>query len=914
MDSMYGSHAGVSFVLSNAFSSYENMVKAFKQGPTYKTVWYGQYAILDTPNKNDADNGKIYRRGLDYSNANGGAEYIGQIVGPSSGTPYFQMTGIAEVEAKGTEVLEENSYRKLPLRNEDGTYKIVDEGKPELFEYKAETQDIVPGKYIVEEDGNPVVKYNDSIQYTWVNIRKDNADADSYFYVGWKFPYTVIDYTFHQVSPYNEAGNILKDATEGELVPQKDKDGNIVVHPYYELWDVGVPGGVKGDSLRNLRVITAGEEKPLENEKTNGISYYDIDAIQLDKKTNKVTFDESKKIKTTEDDDFVNKRQILVYDYYAYDSEQNPIRKVIRLGDYNMIKDITVDDEGSVIIDYTHDDKKTIDNKIKWIQSISLASDVGSKGGKLTVNYNNKTEPSVFDITWPKDIDIDKEGTVTYTYSGTEHGETGIVKDSKLLSWIKDVNLSTGPGPNGGELTFTFNNDKINGFNGNTKKTFNLTWVKDLIVKDNGKIVYTYSGPKAGAGNSGEIESENAIKWIQSLELTPKNGIFNIVYNTVKSVDQGDGTYKDVNESYTKQLDWVKDIQFDENSGTITIFRTTDETEKGNPLSARLKLLEGISVSDDGKITATFNTKDTFEFKEVGNDGKPTEKSYQLKTIKDVSLSKDDVSTIEDDKQITVTYNTNSTSSIGSPINYIQDMRVRPDDFHLLVLFNDKTHRASYDDETKTVKPPENSGTTAADWVSQASVKETFGDSVPEYRSTVYWRDYGTIKDQAGILVGMQLEAQTVIDAGYKTVPTDENPSKSDVIRYLNKIYGTGLTSGKTKEKVVVYAPSVTNDNANKEFYAFDYNKKLDADGKPVLDEEGNECLKGWFYVGTIADTGTRDVVLGDEGISNYENNLNSEGLYFITTSQTISTNGIPNYWKPNFNWTTGKEEQSEGA
>ena len=114
MDSFYGGKQGIDFVLRGAFSSVESMVEAFKQGPSYTDVFYHEYCIIDTPNKNDKDNGKIYRRGLEYQNAMGGAIYVGQIVGPSSGTPYFQLLSIDDVVKKSTEALDEYQYRRYP--------------------------------------------------------------------------------------------------------------------------------------------------------------------------------------------------------------------------------------------------------------------------------------------------------------------------------------------------------------------------------------------------------------------------------------------------------------------------------------------------------------------------------------------------------------------------------------------------------------------------------------------------------------------------------------------------------------------------------------------------------------------------------------------------------------------------------
>ena len=59
--------------------------------PDYKEVWYNEYCIIDPENKNNTNNGKIYRRTLKSSNdedpIGSVAEYIGQIVGPAGSSP-----------------------------------------------------------------------------------------------------------------------------------------------------------------------------------------------------------------------------------------------------------------------------------------------------------------------------------------------------------------------------------------------------------------------------------------------------------------------------------------------------------------------------------------------------------------------------------------------------------------------------------------------------------------------------------------------------------------------------------------------------------------------------------------------------------------------------------------------------------
>jgi len=61
------------------------MVQDFSRGAeTTGKVNYGEYVIIDTFDKNNPDNGKVFRRGINTGDL-GGAEYIGQIVGPQGG-------------------------------------------------------------------------------------------------------------------------------------------------------------------------------------------------------------------------------------------------------------------------------------------------------------------------------------------------------------------------------------------------------------------------------------------------------------------------------------------------------------------------------------------------------------------------------------------------------------------------------------------------------------------------------------------------------------------------------------------------------------------------------------------------------------------------------------------------------------
>ena len=111
MDSFYGGKPSAAFVLRGSFESVDAMVQAFKRGDSYKDVWYHEYILINCPNLNDPEHGRIYRRGLDYTNSMGGAEFVGTIRGPMSGTPFMQMNTIQEVKNQSTKAIPEDWER-----------------------------------------------------------------------------------------------------------------------------------------------------------------------------------------------------------------------------------------------------------------------------------------------------------------------------------------------------------------------------------------------------------------------------------------------------------------------------------------------------------------------------------------------------------------------------------------------------------------------------------------------------------------------------------------------------------------------------------------------------------------------------------------------------------------------------------
>ena len=244
-NSFYGGRQGASFVIQEKFPFIGNekgitieqfeqsMIYWFKKGNGYKTVNYDEYVIIDTKNKNNPNNGTVYRRGYDYNNDMGGALYVGQIVGPSGLAPHVEIRTVEQVE--DMQKTEGFSYR-----TGDSEYTVTDES-------------IVPGKYI-DTEGNPL--YNDSIKWVYCSVRDDSDDTnESTAYIGFQIPYTVIDFSAQVTSAYT---------ADTEELSSREDDGE---HPFYEKWNLKVPKGIKGDAIKNLREDT--------DENNNRILVYD---------------------------------------------------------------------------------------------------------------------------------------------------------------------------------------------------------------------------------------------------------------------------------------------------------------------------------------------------------------------------------------------------------------------------------------------------------------------------------------------------------------------------------------------------------------------------------------------------------------------------------------------------------------
>lgn len=405
-ESFYGGKAGTPFVIAKSYNSVNAMIADFAKGPALTAVQYGEHVIINTEDKNNSNNGALYRRGYDYNNSMGGAIYVGTIVGPSGKAPMFELTTIENIK--------------------EITFKDSDEVRQGEGAWNISNKSLIPGKTDSE--------FNDDIAWSYITIR-DQHGTDTTAWVGIKIPYHVIEMDAQSVSAYYNRDKETADFKNVNLVERDDNQA----HPFYSHWSVRIPKGIKGDALKNFRVVEAS------------------DAIQdYEGKT----------------DDINNHRKVLVYDYYCYDAKENGEPKTLYLGDFNMIDTIDLADDGTFTITYTHDNTVTYTKKIKWITSTTL----NSTTGVFHIDYNDGSNYETT-LKWINGISLADNGTITFTYT-TGDSET---LENKI-KWITTTELETN-----GTLTINYNDG--------TKEVFDkkIQWITNITLTDEGILTINYN-------------------------------------------------------------------------------------------------------------------------------------------------------------------------------------------------------------------------------------------------------------------------------------------------------------------------------------------------------------------------------------------------------------------------------------
>ena len=269
MNSFYGGKQGRTYHIVARYNSVQQMVTQFQRGGDYTEVNYGQYVIIDTigeeGGRSNPQNGLLFRRGFNYNqvlnsnepqlssyqisgtqqydyeafqsawfewvqNAGGGAEYIGQIVGPKG-----QPGTIEPISWR-----EYNEYLNDPEYPEEG-YQIISPKVVTNIEGSLGRD--------INEQGQTI--YNDTIQVATFMVMDRYGNITESF-IAFDIPITIFDFSVTQ-------GNAYEPPKIDRLNPistYSDENDNIIseYHNFSYDYQLTIPGGKKGDSLLQLKV------------------------------------------------------------------------------------------------------------------------------------------------------------------------------------------------------------------------------------------------------------------------------------------------------------------------------------------------------------------------------------------------------------------------------------------------------------------------------------------------------------------------------------------------------------------------------------------------------------------------------------------------------------------------------------
>ena len=631
MYSFYGGRPGNAFIVVASFESIEQMVNNFKKGPNYNDVHYDEYVLISNEkNKDSSENGKIFRRGYDFTNTMGGAEYIGCIVGPSGSAPHLELKtyqGVKDI-ATANHVLDSNGQ---VIESNALAYRYTE------LESALANNSLIPGK-----DGST---FNDKIKWNIFSVRSTEGDEEGVgtvttAFIGFKIPYPVFDFNVNTVD-YWENSNAVKDVTAGN-------------HPFYNKWNINIPKGQKGDSFGNFRIISTPSD------------------------ISNVTEDENYTSEKKNADIIKNGtqgRSILVYDYITHnpDNSSNEPQQVqtLYIGDYNSIEDIQLKENGILTVTYSHEKEKDIneydsndanavDARIKWIKKLELNSE-----GQITLTYNTD-ENQILDepIKWVQDVLLASDGTLHIKYNTSDETEPVMkLKTSEeepaqpvQIKWIDNMQIDES-----GQLQVKYNTSSIyqpltyhnpEEHDENYSQTIVIKFIKTIELDDRGILKVTYNDESSEElnpliYNDDGIPSAVPLKWITSVGYA--DGILRFEYNT--------------NENQSFDLNPPTGISIRPKTVSDSLGNYTQDIlyvnyAHGNPTEFVLNSVNKMTLSDDGHLlvqyTDGYKNTSTLQTTTLSGEGSTTqpERWADLGLIDPNVFKFEDTQTIIQDKAL----------------------------------------------------------------------------------------------------------------------------------------------------------------------------------------------------------------------------------------------------------------------
>jgi len=562
----------------------------------YTEVWYGELCIIDTDNKLNPNNGKLFKRTLKQAdNRYMGtedtlyAEYIGQIVGPSGAIPNFDF-GSLDAERKkavgqmstyatdgfSLEHPADNTYWDYRYPHKDGyitnntpsdyeNIKVLDSGNIAVNNTGSANIQMVPGKKDLTGPNDKDEYFNDKIRYTWCNVRRrlEDKEDDAWIYLGFEIPYAV-----YNVQWKEEHFSYGKTDEEKAFVDSSPFDK----HPFYKEYTFHIPRGTRGIGPEKIFTINPKDEKNL-NKLSIGTVIYSIDAIKYNDENDIYSLDTSKVAMIVSEENIQQSYWVGQWRLYNPKTTDWP-KYYIYLGSYKDVRDVNLSDKGTLTFTYSDSTQTEFTKKIKWIKSIAIDTNLNSDNyGQIIVNYNNEDPSFTTTLPFLKTINYtDTTGAITYTLSGVDTTQIVNGKVEYIKNWTVD---------NNGVLTGT-SNIQNNATLGPFKTP--LYWIKSISYNDStGKFIFTYDNGNVSGYDNKVITPDNGLSYAKYLRLTTDGYL---QYKNNNST-----TWNDIVDTNNNklQLKVIKSLRIDQNNGHMYVTYNTSQQEvdlglvKGNP-------------------------------------------------------------------------------------------------------------------------------------------------------------------------------------------------------------------------------------------------------------------------------------------------------------------------------------------
>ena len=637
MSGFYGGREGRSFVITKEFQTITEMVENFSKGPSYNEVHFDEYVLINTLNKNNPENGQLFRRGYDFDTDRtissyqlgrdkegktfikrnipaGGAVYVGTIVGPAGKAPTFNFNLYDDVVAlTDVAILDNPAITDGFSSTEEMINYLVTQFGDGNVPYD------VNKKVVQSGTGEDIVGYSQYVKL----IKTDGAETFNYYFYYDKLlyvetPEATIKWFLLDTPPIT--GEDKYDITNGHMLPgvvyKKNADGSL----YYQVDADGsrhlVPESYQ-DSIDWAYVTMRNEN----NEDSTayvgfkfGYSVFEIEAETVSAyinrsdnpdgtgvnthKFNNVNLIE--KIDTStegKEHPFYHKWKVSIpkgikgesinHVYLVDASKSHNVEKFILDNDGNL----TYNEIGEIQVEpYVEDmtmpanSRDHASSTSKWIIVYDyVCYDRLPEGERHTIYLG--------DFNKLDGIHLEHYGELVFDYS---HDNTQRTPQEDWLHWIDKMKFE-----DNGTVTVTFNDNSWNVANGTNQdkiengvltKSQLINWITNVDFADNGTVTVDFNNNNLF---NGQLVESQLITWMTGFSLDEETGLLTVTFNNNRLI-----------QNISKNLQWVKDIVLAED-GTLT----TDYTSIANRVeSKKINWIKSCDFnSDTGRLQIVMN-------------------------------------------------------------------------------------------------------------------------------------------------------------------------------------------------------------------------------------------------------------------------------------------------------------------